>query len=62
MVRKKSDHRVSFSRRNVFISDLDGDEGAIRSGERAAAEILAAGKQSSEKTIEFTARDFLSLP
>jgi monoamine oxidase len=31
-------------------------EGAIRSGERAAAEILAAGKQNSEKTIESSLR------
>jgi monoamine oxidase len=31
-------------------------EGAIRSGERAAAEILAAGKQNSEKAIESSLR------
>ena len=31
-------------------------EGAIRSGERAAAQILAAGKQNSEKTIESSVR------
>jgi len=31
-------------------------EGAIRSGERAAAEILAAAKQNSEKTIESSLR------
>jgi len=36
-------------------------EGAIRSGERAAADVLAGFKSQSKSTIEFSARESLSL-
>ena len=36
-------------------------EGAIRSGERAAADVLASLKSQSKSTIEFSPRESLSL-